>query len=399
MKQFRDIGISEPIIKIIEAEKFLKPSEVQKKTVPLILKGRDVIASSATGSGKTFAFAAGIIKKFKKINSVQSLTVVPTRELAKQVAKVFNKYAKHKNLQVLSIYGGVSIKPQIKKLKTADIVVGTPGRLLDHLQRRTIDLSNIKYLILDEADRMLDMGFIDDVSKIIKHCPKKRQTLLFSATISNEVITLADKYMNNPIEIEAEKRVDPEKISQIYYDVDDKKKFSLLVHLLKKESSNLVMVFCNTRKTTEFIAKNLKNLNINAAEIHGGLSQGKRHKVLSDFHNKKTTVLVCTDVAARGLDVKGVSHVYNYSIPRDAKDYIHRIGRTARAGNEGKVINLIGSKDYSSFDKVNRKNDNIKHVETPNFKSSRITWVHKKRKRRFNKKRFKNKRKRKKRFR
>lgn len=376
MEQFRELGIGEPILGHIKQERFTEPSEIQRKAVPLILKGKDVIAGSATGSGKTLAFATGIIQNTERGKGIQALILTPTRELAEQVSSVLKKFSKHKELNVASVYGGVSILPQIKALETADVVIGTPGRLLDHMNRNTIELSNVKILVLDEADRMLDMGFIEDAGEIINACPKKRQTLLFGATISQDVIHLSQKYMNNPVEISAEVYVDPRKMKQIYYDIDEKLKFSFLVNLLKEEKPELAMIFCNTRITCEFVAKNLTLNGIRANEIHGGLSQEKRNQVIREFHSRKVNLLVCTDVAARGLDIKGVSHIYNYNIPREAKDYIHRIGRTARAGKEGKIINLLTGRDYDNFRKLERYEEiNIEKEKTPRIQRVMIKWM------------------------
>lgn len=356
MEYFSKLGITEPILKSIKEEKFEKPTEVQEKSIPLILAGKDVIAESATGSGKTLAFASGIIQNSERGKGVQALILTPTRELAEQVSKAFQDFSRYAPLEIVSIYGGLSIPPQIRALRTADVVVGTPGRILDHLERRTINLKKIETLVLDEADRMLDMGFLDDVERIIRECPSRRQTLLFSATISSDVARLAHKYMKDPVEVSGEPCVDPKKLTQFYYDVPDTLKFSLLVHLLKNEESGLVMVFCNTRRNVDFVANNLKFSGIDALPTHGGFSQEKRNNAMKQFHAEKVYVLVCTDVAARGLDIKNVSHVYNYDIPKDSKDYVHRIGRTARAGKEGKVINILTGRDYENFRRVLREN-------------------------------------------
>jgi len=357
MQYFRNLGIIEPVLKSIKDEGFEKPTEIQEKSIPLVLKGKDVIARSATGSRKTLAFGSGIIRETVKRKGIQALVLTPTRELAEQVSEALKTFSKYKPLKVTAVYGGVSIDRQFINLRIAEIVVGTPGRLLDHIGRKTVNLKKVKILVLDEADRMLDMGFIDDVKKIIRHCPGERQTLLFSATISRGVSSLANKYMNAPVEVSAESYVDAKKLTQIYYNISTNLKFSLLVHLLKKEKKGLVMVFCNTRRKVDSVAKNLKSVGINATAIHGGLTQSRRSSVLKHFHSQTVHVLVCTDVAARGLDIKGVSHIYNYDIPNDSKEYIHRIGRTARAGKEGRAISILVKRDHDNFRRVMRDND------------------------------------------
>lgn len=357
MESFKNLGISEPVLRSINDAKFESPSEIQEKSIPLIIAGKDVIAGSATGSGKTLAFGSGIIQSCEKGKGLQALVLVPTRELAEQVAKAITQFSKYRPLGIIAVYGGVGINPQIQGLRTADVVVGTPGRLLDHIARNTIKLGRVKILVLDEADRMFDMGFKDDVEKIIRKCPQERQTLLFSATINKDVVRLSRNHMKNPLQVSVTSFVDPKKLHQIYYDIGEDLKFSLLVHLLKNEDSNLVMVFCNTKRNTDKVAKNLKSANIDAMAIHGGLPQGKRNNILENFHSGKACVLVCTDVAARGLDIPHVSHVYNYDIPRESKQYIHRIGRTARAGAEGKAINILSSKDYDNFSQVLKENN------------------------------------------
>ena len=369
MEKFENLGLCDHVMKVISAKKFEKPSEIQAKSIPLIMEGKDVIAGSATGSGKTLAFGAGIIKNTEKKGKVQALVLTPTRELCEQVNSAIEEFSYHKKLEVVSVYGGVSIENQIKKLAYADVVVATPGRLLDHMNRRSIDLSNISFLVLDEADRMWDMGFKDDVSKIVKACPAERQTLLFSATISADLADFSEKYMKAPVEVSVESYVDASKLKQVYYDVRDDEKFSLLVQLLKDENAHLVMIFCNTRRNADLVANNLKLNDISAQVIHGGLTQAKRSQVLKRFDNSKVNVLVCTDVAARGLDIDGVSHVYNYDIAADAKDYVHRIGRTARAGAEGIAINILASRDYDNFANVQKHNEGlvIERVNTPRF--------------------------------
>ena len=373
MTQFRKLGISDLVLKVIQEENFREPTEIQRRTIPLVLEGRDVIAGSATGSGKTLIFGSGIIQNSERGRGIQSLILTPTRELAEQVTRALSKFSAYKPLRITAVYGGVAIDPQIERLKTADVVVGTPGRVLDHISRRTIDLGKVKILVLDEADRMLDMGFIEDVQKIIRICPRNRQTLLFSATITMDVADLAQKYMINPVRISIENYVDSSKLRQVYYDVPDNLKFSLLVHLLKHEGGGLVMVFCNTRRYVDFIAENLKRAGVDATATHGGLTQDRRNRVMERFHSNKVYVLVCTDVAARGLDINGVSHVYNYDIPKDSKQYIHRIGRTARAGKHGKAISILSSRDYDNFRRVLRDSElDVEKEEVPYIKRINI---------------------------
>lgn len=364
-KAFHQLGIHKDILRVVEEEKFEEPSEIQQKAIPLILEGKDVIAKSATGSGKTLAFCAGALPQIVPQRGIQALVLTPTRELAEQVGKTFKKFSKYLSLKTAIIYGGVSLTPQIHELQRAEIVVGTPGRILDHLSRRTLNLTQVKVLILDEADRMLDMGFLPDVEEIIGVCPKQRQTLLFSATVPSAVAKLAHKYMHTPQQVSAEAFVDPAKLTQVYYDVYDDLKLSLLIHLLKEERSGLVMVFCNARRIADIVTHNLEKNGIEALAIHGGLSQARRNMVLERFNTKRSFVLVCTDVAARGLDIPGVSHVYNYDLPIDSQQYIHRIGRTARAGTEGMAINLLARRDYDCFQRILRDNRQFHIVKQP----------------------------------
>jgi ATP-dependent RNA helicase DeaD len=365
--KFEDFGLRSELLAAIKKLGFEIPTQIQEESIPQIVKGQDVIGESATGSGKTLAFGCGMAVKVMPGSGLQALVLTPTRELAEQVKESLAELSSYKKLRIISVYGGVSINPQIYDLTRADVVVATPGRLLDHLERRTINLSKVKLLVLDEADRMFDMGFMEDVEKIIRACPRQRQTLCFSATISSRVRDLASRYMYNPVQVSAEKMVDPSKLKQVYYDVTRNMKFSLLVHLLKKERAGLVMVFCNTRHYTDFVVKNLRRNGIDAIAIHGGLSQNKRTKTMDLFNDAKVGVLVCTDVAARGLHIENVSHVYNYDIPKDAKDYVHRIGRTARAGEEGIAVNLLADMDHDNFTRIlsEYREFNIQKMERP----------------------------------
>jgi superfamily II DNA/RNA helicase len=374
MNKFKELGINEEILKSIERLNYKEPTEIQKQTIPLMLEGKDVIAQSATGSGKTLCFGSAIIENIAHKNKIQALIMTPTRELAEQIFESMKTFSKYRKLKIAVIYGGVSYNPQFKALETADIVVGTPGRLLDHLERRTMNLSNVGHLVLDEADRMLDMGFLDDVGKIISQCKKEKQTMFFSATFPSELDALATRFMNNPTKVVVDCYVDPKKLKQVYYNIDNNMKFSLLVHLLKKENTGLVMVFCNSRHSTDFVTNGLSKQGIKALAIHGGLTQNKRTNVIKKFNSKATFVLVCTDVAARGLDIPGVSHVYNYDIPNESKQYVHRIGRTARAGESGIAINLLSNRDHDNFAKVLQEFDvNIEKLERPYIEKVKLS--------------------------
>lgn len=368
MEEFKKLGLSEDLLRVIKEHSFTEPSEIQRKAIPISLKGKDVIGYSETGSGKTLAFGASIIETTERGKGIQALILTPTRELAEQVADALKGFSRHKGLKIEKVYGGVGIHNQIKGLEKADIVVGTPGRILDHMQRVTLDLFNLKILVLDEADRLVDMGFLPDVEKIIKACPPKRQTLLFSATSSPDIDYIKENYMINPTEIETSKYVDPTKLKQVYYDVPTNMKFSLLVHLLKNDESHLSMVFCNTKMNADIVSSNLQNNGVNAMPIHGGLNQSKRTTILQKFHDEQIKVLVCTDVAARGLDIKNVSHVYNYDSSKNSKEYIHRIGRTARAGKEGMAISIVSERDYENFRRIiDDSSLNISLKELPEF--------------------------------
>jgi len=352
MKSFKELGLSKKILGILEEMGFTSPMEIQEKAIPPSLEGKDIVGSSATGSGKTLAFTLGIIEKLEKGKGPQLLILTPTRELAVQITKVVRDLIKSYSLKVTEVYGGVSIAPQIFNIPKSEVIVGTPGRILDHLERKTLDLFNVKLLVLDEADRMSDMGFLPDVKEIIGQCPIKRQTFLFSATISSDVNHITKKYMKDPEFISAESHVDPSKLIQYYYDVPRNLKFSSIVYLLKKEKSKLIMIFCNTRMNSDSLTLNLKRYGFEAEAIHGGLAQNKRSRLMESFHKGNIHILVCTDVAARGLDIKGISHVYNYDIPKTSDEYIHRIGRTARAGKDGLAISIVIDKDYENFRNV-----------------------------------------------
>jgi len=372
MNEFKELGLSEKLVKILEELRIITPTEIQAETIPLILKGKDVTGNAATGSGKTLAFASGIIEKITPGKGVQALVLTPTRELAEQIAKVTRAFSRNTELVTHEIFGGVDLERQINKIRKADIIIGTPGRILDHINRRNLKLSEIKILVLDEADRLVDMGFLPDVERIINSCSKNRQTLLFSATTSADIAYIEKKYMKNPSQISVEQYVDASKLKQIFYDVPNHMKFSLLVHLLKEEKSGITMIFCNTRRNVDLISMNLERYDIDSIAIHGGLDQKKRSRIIEKLHKNEAKVLVCTDVAARGLDIKNVTHVYNYDIPSSSEDYIHRIGRTARAGKKGIAVSIVTNRDYDNFRKV-VMDDSLKIVQVDLPKMQKIT--------------------------
>lgn len=366
--EFKDIKISPEIIATLLKSGIAKPTKIQQETIPALLEGHDVRAQSETGSGKTLAFAIPMIEKFEKGQGVQGLILAPTRELAKQITDEFKKFMGHKRLFVTSVYGGASISAQVKDIQKTDIVVGTPGRILDLIERNALKLGNVKMVVLDEADRMLDMGFVRDIERILKELPKARQTTLFSATYPTEIKRLADRYLNNPKKVMVEATIQKGKLSQFYYDVMQKDKFSLLMHLLKKEDNELCLVFCKTKRMTEVVARNLHDHGIKAMPLNGDMTQAKRERVVEDFKSGRVNVVVATDVAARGLHIDAISHVYNYDMPNDAETYTHRVGRTARAGSDGVAISIVCDYDYDVFGRVMReRKGEIQKVEVGQY--------------------------------
>jgi len=349
MVTFKEIIDDKQLLAAVDELGFTEATEIQAATIPPGLQGLDLIGQAKTGSGKTFAFGIPILHRIIHEHDVQALILAPTRELCQQIAHELRKIAKHKHVRVADIYGGVAINPQIDALEESQIVVGTPGRILDHLERDTLRTGHIRTLVLDEADRMFDMGFIDDIHRIIQAIPEDRQTLLFSATMPEEVKDLARRYQRDPLHIKTAVQVEEELLPQYYYVVDRMAKFSLLVHLINTEKVRIGIIFCATRHIADVIARNLQRHNIQAESIHGGLSQAKRDKIIKDFREGHLKLLIATDVAARGLDIKNVTHVFNYDVPKHSEDYVHRIGRTARAGEAGKAITLLEDRDFEFF--------------------------------------------------
>lgn len=366
--KFEALKIKTEIVRALQEEGITDSTEIQDKAMPLIKSGKDVIGMSKTGSGKTIAFGIPILEKIEPNHGIQSLILAPTRELALQISRELHKFAKYISCSITTVYGGVAIGPQIKELTRTDIVVGTPGRILDHLQRETLDLSRVNCFVLDEADKMVEMGFIDDIKKILNETPDKRQILLFGATISEEIGYLKKRYMNNPAIAKAEAHVEEDFLEQYYYNTQQHEKFSLLVHLLNKEQTERVIIFCSTRSTVEILAKNLRAQGIRTEMIHGKLTQSKRTQVINGFNKGKSKILVASAVAARGLDIKDVTHVFNYDLAQDPQEYIHRVGRTARAGESGKAITLLSQRDYATFNQILSKYGmNVKELPKEDF--------------------------------
>jgi ATP-dependent RNA helicase DeaD len=351
--KFSDFDFSSEILKAVGDLGFSEPTEVQEKSFEPVMQGNDVVVQSKTGSGKTAAFGLPLIELLKDGKpGLRALILTPTRELAKQVYEDLVSYAKYTELKFAVVYGGVGMEPQIQAIAEADVVVGTPGRILDHLSQRTLQLDGIVFLVLDEADRMLDMGFIDDVREIIKHVPHDHITMMFSATMPTEIREIADRMMVSPINIKCESFVSDALLRQFYVSTENRFKLPVLKELMLREKPELAIVFCGTRGLTDAVTEYLAGEDVEAKAIHGGLTQAKREQTLKSFHAGKTHVLVATDVAARGLDIEGVTHIFNYNVPKMVQEYIHRMGRTARAGKEGKVITLLTRDEFEDFGRI-----------------------------------------------
>ncbi len=346
--QSTEFRLSPPMIALLAEHGITEPTPVQTAIIPAILDGRDVLAQSETGSGKTLSFALPIIETLKRRDGLRALVLVPTRELCVQVAKEFMKFSRGKHLGVTAVYGGVSIGPQIKQLQSTNVIVATPGRLIDILDRRAVSLETVSWAVLDEADRMLDMGFIRDIENILRRIPSDRQTLMFSATVSKEIEQLTKRFLRSPVHVKTESTVKPEFLRQTYYETNAEQKLPLLIELLKRER-DLALVFCNRKHYASKIAKKLTQNGVAARSLHGDLSQAQRERVTDEFRRKKINVLIATDVAARGLHIEDITHVYNYEIPRDVETYTHRVGRTARAGKKGEAISLVATPDERKF--------------------------------------------------
>jgi ATP-dependent RNA helicase RhlE len=369
---FSVLGLSEKILEGVRAMGYVDPTPIQLRAIPLVLSGKDVIGSAQTGTGKTAAFALPILSKLDQHNptGARVLILEPTRELAAQVETAFHDYSRFTNLKTTVVFGGVGYGRQNDELKAgADIVVATPGRLLDHLEQGTLRLDKVEFLVLDEADRMLDMGFLPDVRRIVEKCPRARHTSLFSATVPPQIETLIQWAMHGPETIEIGARRTPaETVKHVIYPVSDTQKTDLLLQLLERVNYNSVLVFCRTKHGADRVANTLKRANHAVAVLHSNRTQKEREQALQGFRDGKYEVLVATDIAARGLDIADVSHVVNYDVPQHPEDYIHRIGRTGRAEATGDAYTIMIAEDAPHVFAIERFiSQQIPRVKLENF--------------------------------
>lgn len=352
---FEELKINEKIINILKNNGITTPTPIQEKCIGIIKKKSDVIAQAQTGTGKTLAFLIPIFENIlPDSKNIQALILTPTRELAIQITNEAIKLKKAKDLNILSAYGGKDISAQIKKLKgNMHIIIATPGRLLDHLSRKTIDLKNLSVLVIDEADQMLLMGFKSEIEKILEHTPKSRQTLCFSATIDSQVKKLAYKYMKDPISISVQnENVTLANISQQVVETTDREKQDALFNVLDKDRPFMAIIFCRTKIRVDALEEAMHGKGYNCKKLHSDILQSKREKIMKSFRNGDVQYLIATDVASRGLDISGVGHIYNYDVPENAESYIHRIGRTGRAGENGYTCLFVAKKDMQILSEI-----------------------------------------------
>ena len=360
---FAKLGLSAPLVKSIAAQQYENPYPVQQQAIPAILKGKDVLGIAQTGSGKTASFVLPILEKLQKTEPsrnrfVKTLILVPTRELAMQVKDVVHTFGAGlpRKVKTLPVYGGVSINPQMKQLQGTDVLVATPGRLLDLVESKAVHLSQVEVLVLDEADKMLNLGFKEEMDKIFALLPAKRQSILFSATLSTDVQSINDRLLHNPVTVQIEaESISPEQINQVAYNIAPEKKGPFLRYLIKQGDWQQVLVFVSSTRTADNLVDKLNKNGIQAAAMHSKKSQGARTDALQKFKAGKLRVLVATDLASRGIDIDQLPHVINYDLPRSPKDYIHRIGRTGRAGATGEAISLITPEDQHHFKIIQKK--------------------------------------------
>jgi len=367
------MGLSDVMLAALEQAGYLEPTPIQAGLIPRALTGEDLMGQAQTGTGKTAAFAIPILERIElgtKKAEPQALVLVPTRELAVQVRDEVTKLAYGRKARIVALYGGKPIRQQTEKLRRgAEVVVGTPGRLLDHMDRRTFTTGGLRHVVLDEADRMLDIGFRPDIERILRRCPRSRQTLLFSATIPPPVKRLAERYMHNPDMLDfSPKDIAVDTIEQSYFTVDPEKKFDLLVQLIRREDPAQAIIFCRTRRGTDRLSRRLARKHDRVACIHGDLQQSARDRVMARFRNGKVRLLVATDVVGRGIDVTRISHIINYDIPEFCDDYVHRVGRTGRMGREGIAFTFVTPEEGNELTRIEmRINKLLKRDEIPGF--------------------------------
>jgi len=371
-RTFEQLGFSEKVLKAVRDAGYSHPTPIQADAIPLVLNGRDVMGLAQTGTGKTAAFTLPIVDRLLGgPRRTRALVLTPTRELCVQVEESVHKYARHSQLNVASVYGGVPIEPQQKKLRAGvDIVVATPGRLIDHLERQNVVFDDLEVLVLDEADRMLDMGFAPQINRIVNDIPRYRQTLLFSATMPPEVEALARKYLRKPVVVQVGRRSQAAStVSHAVYPVPRERKSSLLARLLREENHlDSVLVFTRTKHGADRVVRHLEREHINATSMHADKTQPQRTKALQDFKTGKVRVLVATDIAQRGLDISGITHVINYDVPQQAEDYVHRIGRTGRAAKEGDAFTFMAPDEIAMVKSIERViGQPIPRISVPGF--------------------------------
>jgi ATP-dependent RNA helicase RhlE len=368
---FTDLGLSPKILDAVRDAGYERPTPIQSQAIPLVLDGRDVIGLAQTGTGKTAAFTLPILEHLLDGPSrTRVLVLTPTRELCVQVEESFVKYAKHTGLECVSVYGGVALDPQEKKLrKGVDIVIATPGRLIDHLERQNVVFDDLEVLVLDEADRMLDMGFAPQINRIVAQIPTYRQTLLFSATMPPEVEALARKYLRRPVVVQVGRRsMAANTVTHAVYPVPREKKTALLAQLLRHEGMDSVLVFTRTKHGADRVVRHLEDEGISATAMHADKTQGQRTQALEDFKSGKIRVLVATDIAQRGLDVTGISHVINYDVPQQPEDYVHRIGRTGRAATTGDAFTFMSTDEIAMVRTIERViGQEIPRISVPGY--------------------------------
>jgi ATP-dependent RNA helicase RhlE len=355
--RFTELNISKPLKKAVKAMGYAETTPIQAQAIPPALQGHDIVGCAQTGTGKTLAFLLPALDRLVREQSRGKnpgiVVLEPTRELVIQVAKEAKELASHTPLRIASVYGGAKMKQQISQLRRGvDVVIATPGRLMDHMRRKNIRFQDLQILVLDEADRMLDMGFLPDIQQIISHMPEQRQTMLFSATMPPTIAALARRFQHNPVQVEIDLAQPPEAIQQTLYPVPKHLKAGLLLAILEKMDVESMLVFTRTKQLADFVARQLRQANVSVACIHGDFRQQARIAALEGFRSGKHRVLVATNIAARGLDVEGISHVINYDVPEQAEDYVHRVGRTARAGAAGNAVTLVTPDDEALIHRI-----------------------------------------------